>query len=182
MLPKFELQSIAKLLNDIDYYRILKIAPHSSEEEVREAFHTEALLLHPDQYQHLKDPEMLDLSKKIYSRVIEAYRTLSSVERRKEYDKTLAKKPSSNAKGASPFENDENEITAIRRIEKTSTTTAGAKFFKLAQTAFQSKDLNSAKMNIQIALNTDVKNPEYLDLAHRIDADIVRKKKPQAKP
>ena len=74
-------------------------------------------------------------------------------------------------------ESDENEITSVRHIQKSSTTTAGLKFFKLAQAAFQSKDLNSAKMNIQIALNTDAKNPEYLDLLSRIDAEIAKRKK-----
>lgn len=189
MLSKVELQAIAQLLNEVDHYQILKIPRHASEDEIRTAFHREALLLHPDQYQHLKDKEILDLSKKIYSRVIESYRVLSSTERRKDYDRKLkgglntkeASVPQAADQGLTPFDQDENETTSIRRIEKTATTSAGAKFYKLAQAAFQTKDLNSAKMNIQIALNTDAKNPEYLDLAHRIDADIARKKKSQTK-
>jgi DnaJ-class molecular chaperone len=178
MLTKHELQAIAGLLDQLDYYKLLKVASHASEEEIRNAFHNEALLLHPDQYQSAKDSELLDLSKKIYSKVIEAYRTLSSSERRKDYDLALKKNRTSGVSGSQiNDDSDENEITAVRRIERTATTTAGQKFFKLAQAAFRSKDLNAAKMNIQIALNTDSKNPEFLDFLHRIDAESMRKKK-----
>lgn len=176
MLSKDALKSVAAILDDLDFYKILKVPSHASDEEIRAAFHREALALHPDQYQPLKDNEAHELSKKIYARVVEAYRVLSSASKRKDYDVSLKKRLSKGtAAEEDPF--DDNEITAVRRKEKTTTTTAGLRFFKMAQAAFQSKDLGAAKMNIQIALNTDPHNPEFLDLESRITAEIIRKKK-----
>ncbi len=180
MLSKTELQAISKIIYEVDFYKILKVASHASEEEIRSAFHREALSLHPDQYKAEKDPEIQELVKMIYSRVVAAYRTLSHTERRADYDRDLKSKNQSGGSrpSSSPGEGpDENEITSIRRVEKTSTTSAGLRFFKLAQAAYQKKDLNSAKMNIQIALNTDSKNPEYLDLLSRVESEILKKKK-----
>jgi DnaJ-class molecular chaperone len=181
MLSKLELETLAGVIDELDLYRVLKVAPHASNQEIKMAFHQQALSFHPDQYQKLKDPHVFELSKKIYSRIAEAYRTLSNKEKRTAYDVSLQKRsqPQKGIKAPSPSvsEKDENEITAVRVKEKTAVSSAGLRFFKLAQAAFQARDLNSAKMNIQIALNTDAHSPEFLDLAHRIQVEAEKKNK-----
>lgn len=196
MLQKVELVAIASVLDQLDYYRLLKVPSHASDEEIRNAFHREALLLHPDQYHAVKDPEVQELSKKVYSKVIEAYRTLVNTQKRTEYDRLLkrasgkiktgmASVDASNDTGGLEFDrssgssprtaqvlDDTDEITAVRKKEKTTTTGAGVRFFKMAQASFQARDYKTAKMNIQIAMNTDATNPEFMDLAHRIDAEL----------
>jgi curved DNA-binding protein CbpA len=193
----------------LNYYQLLKISVVATEEEIRDAFHREALVLHPDRYQPSRDPEAIQMAKNIYSKLVDAYRTLSNRKKREEYDQNLQAsniliganiKPSvsqstlEKIKGAPAPSNfppagnltptpaarltpeDENAITAVRKKPAGPATTAGIKFYKMAQTAFHSRDLATAKMNIQIALNTDPKNPEFLQFAERLESELGRKR------
>lgn len=215
MLSKTELKALDQIATKINFYQILKVSVSASEAEIREAFHREALLLHPDRYQPSRDLEAIQLAKNIYSKLVDAYRTLSSRKSREEYDQHLQANqalfgasqrasnpkfnsssssagssgaiassvststqasPSNEGQSATPSLEDENAITAVRQKPVGPATNAGIKFYKLAQTAYQSRDFASAKMNIQIALNTDPKNPEFLQLAARLESEAGRKK------
>lgn len=167
MLSKLELKTIASVIKTLDHYQILKISPHASSAEISEAYHREALNLHPDLYEGSQDKELVSLSKDIFSKVVEAYRTLSSKERRIHYDKLKGFNHQAQASDES-----ENIITSVTHKTKSPAASAGLRFFKLAQTAFQAKDFQSARMNAQIALNTDPNNPEFLALAERIENEI----------
>lgn len=63
-----------------DYYKILGISEHASQEEIKKQFRTLASFYHPD---HNKQANAEEYFKDIY----EAYQTLSSQEKKDEYDK-----------------------------------------------------------------------------------------------
>lgn len=169
-MEKIELQTIAGLIDSLSFYQILKVSSLASEAEIREAFHREALEFHPDQYFSEEDPELQELSKKIYARVVEAYQTLSNREKRLQYDRKI--------RGSTAKENeveddiDEDAITSVRRKPSWATQAPGEKFFQLAQQAFNTRDYRSAHMNIQIALGTDSSNPRYQMLKERIESEL----------
>ena len=50
--PIFEIetQALSQILDEIDYFRILKIEQHASPEEVKQAYFRESRLYHPDRY------------------------------------------------------------------------------------------------------------------------------------
>jgi len=185
-LSKDELEAIARIVDGLNLYQVLKVTQVASEQDVRDAFHREAISFHPDRYLRFNDPQMSTLSKRIYARVVDAYRTLSTRQKREDYDKKL-NNPSVSSKGSiaegSAFERrgggsetvDENAITGSKR--KAAPSAAGQRFYKLAQTAFSSKDFQSARMNIQIALNADQGNPDFLQLSQRIEAELRKPKK-----
>lgn len=184
MLNRDELQILSQLIDSLSYYKILKVGPNASVTEIQDAFHREALDLHPDQYVSSQDANLLSLSKKVYSKVVEAYRVLSNSDKRREYDQAQAAKgvpaattphQTSSSVPQGPSFHDENATTAAR--QKPSTSAAGIRFHKMAQTAFAARDYNSAKMNIGLALNSDPHNPEYLQFAHRLEQEMKRGKK-----
>ncbi len=168
MLTKDKLEAIHRVLPNLNHYQVLKLSPVASVDEIREAFHREALEFHPDQYFSSPDLALLDLSKQIYAKVVEAYRTLSNHSKRADYDKKM------NTQGPKISEEDENAITSVQRKASGTISGAGVKFFKMAQTAVASRDYVSAKMNIQIALNADPNNPQYLQLNERIQSELKR--------
>lgn len=63
-----------------DYYRILQITPHASQEEVKKAYRRLAKVHHPDLAGGSVREEVLILE------INEAYRTLSNLEKRSRYD------------------------------------------------------------------------------------------------
>src|SRR5437763_1037265 len=87
LFNKDELESIGRIVETLNLYQVLKISSLASEAEVRDAFHREATLFHPDRYFSVNDPEIQNHTRKIYARVVEAYRTLSSRTKREEYDR-----------------------------------------------------------------------------------------------
>ncbi|MBN8554267.1 MAG: J domain-containing protein [Deltaproteobacteria bacterium] len=194
MLSLVELETVKSVIGSLSHYQILKISTVASEDDIQTAFHREALLFHPDRYYAANDPKSSDLSKEIYAKVVNAYRTLSNRTKRQEYDRQRLASPSaapttkakavptpessSELTNRPQFSNeavaddDENAITSIRPRPTGATAGAGSRFFKLAQTAFAARDFQSAKMNIQIALNTDSSNPEYLNFSQRIETEL----------
>lgn len=173
-LDKSQLEVLEKILPTLNHYQLLKINPSASPHEVQEAFHKEALLFHPDRYQKLNNGELLELSRKIYFKVVEAYRTLSHRAKRKDYDLKL------NLKVLSHEIDDEesrSEVTTFQTKKTASPTNGpGFKFFKMAQSSFQSGNLNAARMNIQLALNMEQQNSDYAQLMQRIDLQIKKSK------
>lgn len=165
LASKNELAQILSGLAGLNYYKILKLPPTSSETDIREAFHREAVQFHPDQFYSEADAESKELAKQIYTLIVEAYRVLSHEEKRKDYDFKMHGGKSND---------DPNATTAI----KTGVSSTAEKFFRLAQQAIAGRDLNSAKMNIQIAMNADPDNLHYKHLLAQIENEIKNKKKP----
>jgi curved DNA-binding protein CbpA len=78
-------------LDVLSGYNLLGVAPDASEEEIRQAFHSRALLLHPDRFYSLPDRGLRDRIGAVYKRVAEAYRVLSQPQARAGYDLLLAR-------------------------------------------------------------------------------------------
>lgn len=173
MLERFELETISKLMKTLNYYQILKVSPLASADEIQESFHREALCFHPDQYSTSKDEEAIAHAKSIYSKVVEAYQVLSNRTKRFSYDSKL--------KGIDSIDEadgeDENAITSVQRKPEWANTNPGDKFYKLAEKAFNSGDIRSANMNIQIAVGTEPSNPKYMKLKDRIQQQMPEQKK-----
>ncbi len=172
-LGKVELETVSRLMRTLNYYQILKVSPIATEDEIREAFHREALMFHPDQYAGTNDAMMQALAKDAYSKVVEAYRTLSTREKRMEYDESL------NPRGLGLDEEstvDENAITSVKRKPNWSSGGGpGEKFFKMAEQAFNGGDPKAALVNIQIALSSEPNNSQYKNFKTRVEASLKKK-------
>lgn len=89
-----------------DYYRLLKVAPQASSNEIRKAFRQEAKRCHPDLY-HSASPEEKKKLQKQFVLLTQAYETLSAPNRRREYDlkfqqySAKKQKPQANASSSS---------------------------------------------------------------------------------
>jgi curved DNA-binding protein CbpA len=167
-----QFEALLKVLDSVNHYRVLKVGVTASTKEIQEAFHREALILHPDIYQGLEDPLLLEYSKIVYARVVEAYRILSNKTHRQNYDAMLRGDSPPNA---SPEERAEGEITSPS-IKRAAASPAGMKFYRLAQSALQSGSYQSAKMNIQLALSSDPQSPEFQALLQRIEGHLKKPK------
>jgi DnaJ-class molecular chaperone len=172
LLGKVELETISRLMRSLNYYQILKVSPVATEDEIRDSFHHEAMLFHPDQYASTNDSLMIALAKDAYQKVVEAYRVLSNRDKRREYDESL------NPTGYGPDEEstvDENAITSVKKRPQWASSGPGEKFFKMAEQALSTGDSKAALVNIQIALASDPNNLSYKNLKLRIEALAKRK-------
>jgi hypothetical protein len=72
-----------------NYYELLEIAPGSPADEVKRAFRAQIARYHPDKVQHL-GKEFQSMAADRAAELTEAYRILSDVGRREEYDRAFA--------------------------------------------------------------------------------------------
>lgn len=68
-----------------DYYQLLELTPAASQEEIKRAFRAQIARYHPDKVQHLGE-EFQAMAAIRATELTEAYRILSDVRRRAEYD------------------------------------------------------------------------------------------------
>ncbi len=84
-----------------NYYALLEIAPGSSAEEVKRAFRAQIARYHPDKVQHL-GREFQSMAADRAAELTEAYRILSDVGRREEYDRAFAEALGGGAPASAP--------------------------------------------------------------------------------
>ncbi|KAI9445223.1 DnaJ-domain-containing protein [Lactarius indigo] len=77
-----------------DYYNVLHIPKEASTEDIRQAYRKESLKTHPDRLVRASAEEKKAATEK-FQAVADAYYVLSDPQRRREYDKLSASRPSS---------------------------------------------------------------------------------------
>lgn len=85
--PVFEIEAtaLASILDELDYFQILKIPTDADGDDIKAAYYRESRLYHPDRYFSAPDSDAKKAVESIYRRVNEAYVCLRDEERRQKY-------------------------------------------------------------------------------------------------
>jgi len=87
-LAPLEIQALAKIMDELDYYQILHLNRDASAVELKKAYFSTSRAFHPDANRHL-EPVLLDQCQRVSKRVTEAYCVLKDPRKRKVYDERL---------------------------------------------------------------------------------------------
>ncbi|MEW6774935.1 MAG: J domain-containing protein [Bdellovibrionota bacterium] len=167
-----QLQQIAKaatLLDQMDYYQVLKIAVGAPAEEIKSSFFKQSRVWHPDRFFRRVPEETYQQVMKIYMRVSEAYSILRDDKVRPLYESRI-KGP----ERANHLRYDKAVEEAKQRAKKdedVAKTEPGKKYAKMAFGALNQKNLASAEMNFKLAFSMESDNLDlkYLYLKCRRD-------------
>jgi DnaJ-class molecular chaperone len=146
-LAPLEIQALAKIIDELDYYQILHLEPDASASEIKKAFHATSRTFHPDANRQL-DAEARDECSRISKRVTEAYCVLRDPRRRKAYDARLdsdegLRMQLAEAKAAHARQDAE---------ERQGKTPQGRQFYQKASQDIARGDLASAEQNLRMAM------------------------------
>src|SRR3954447_15589163 len=85
--PVFEIeaQALAEIIDQLDYFQILKIEQTVPVAEIKAAYFRESRLYHPDKFFNLGDGELKRAVSKIYKRINEAWVCLREDRKRDKY-------------------------------------------------------------------------------------------------
>lgn len=72
-----------------DHFQVLNVSPTARSSEISRSYHELAKSLHPDKLPADASPEVVDLCKRIFSRITEAYQILNDENKKENYLKTL---------------------------------------------------------------------------------------------
>jgi curved DNA-binding protein CbpA len=143
---------MARSLDEYDYYALLGVPQQASVDDIKAGFREFARRFHPDRF--VSDPARADKATRVYARGTEAYRVLTHLERRRAYDEQLRS-------GQLRFRPE----TARRSLRQSgspggpeSCSPKARPFVIRAEQALQSDDFQTARLNLQIALQHDSEN------------------------
>ena len=80
-----EAETLATVLDQLDYYAVLKIPHTATPGEIKRAYYRESRVFHPDRFAAHPSAELREMVGKIYRRVNEAYTVLRDDQKRTRY-------------------------------------------------------------------------------------------------
>lgn len=156
-------------LDELDYYRLLKVPADATADQIRAAFHRFALKYHPDNHSG-GDPERHARAADVYRRGAEAYRVLRDHGARQRYDAALAQ-------GQKRLRGDEQKKAEPRAGAGVASLNIRARpFWAKARLAAKNGDYQNAKLNLGIALQHHPDHPGLTDALNKVKAAIAQAK------
>jgi DnaJ-class molecular chaperone len=163
---------VAKSLDELDYYALLRVPRDASVDAIKAAFRAFAVRYHPDQ--HAGDDETAAKAARVYRRGTEAYRVLTHPEQRVAYDKQLDE-------GKLRFD-PEQAWQSLRPSLRPSVAPGHAvaqsararPFVARAEQAFRAGDYKQAKLNLKIALQHEPGNESLTQKLAEVEALLAK--------
>jgi len=155
-LAPLEIQALARIVDELDYYQILHLERDASPTEVKRAYHRTSRSFHPDANRHL-EPELQEGCRRIAKRLTEAYCVLRDPRRRRAYDERLEAGEGVRIQLA-------EARAAHARSQSAATqgrTPQGRQFFQKAVQDLDAGRISSAVSNLQMALTFEPDNAAF---------------------
>ena len=164
MDPNFsaEVDALAQVLDQLDYFGILKLPQTAGVAEIKAAYHRESRAYHPDRFAALPDPALRETIGKIYRRINEAYTVLRDDAKRKKYVADLA--GPDRAKKLRFTEADEAQVKEVQKKkieEQFGQTPNGRKFYAAALADIEAQRWDGAERNLKMALMYEPQNAKF---------------------
>jgi curved DNA-binding protein CbpA len=153
-----EIRTLARMVDELTYYDILKVEPGATSERIRAAYHRESRTFHPDSYLTAPDPALREAVNIIAKRIKEAYGVLRNAEKRAHYDHGLA---ASQGRRATRYTEETAQEAMRAREEAVGKTPQGRQFYRLAQADWKNKNTESALRNVKMALTYEPANDRF---------------------
>jgi curved DNA-binding protein CbpA len=149
--PVFEIeaQALAGIVDQLDYFQILKIEQSVGIGEIKEAYFRESRLYHPDRYFGLPEGELKSAVSKIYKRINEAWVCLRDDRKRDKYVSDIS--GPDREKKLRYTDVSEEELKKARDAEM-GTTPQGKKMFQAGLLDLESGRYTQAAQNFKMAL------------------------------
>jgi len=80
-----EIETLAAVLDQLDYYGVLKLTQGAGAADVKAAYYRESRAYHPDRYAAVESAEVREIVGRIYRRINEAYTVLRDDQKRVRY-------------------------------------------------------------------------------------------------
>jgi DnaJ-class molecular chaperone len=171
-MPPLEIKALAGILDDLDYYQLLHVAPSATRAEIRAAYHQTSRTFHPDAARHL-DADVRQDCGVIAKRITEAYCVLRDPRRRKVYDAQLS--GDGESRGGPRMQLAEAEAAHAKQdvAERKGQTPQGRQFYQKAEAEIARQNWAGAIQNLQMALTFEKGNPLFEEKL----ADVKRRQK-----
>ena len=174
---RVEIETLHEMVDELNYYRLLKLDQQCAQEEIGVAYRRESRRLHPDRTASLRDSALKEKANYIFTAINEAFRMLKDPAARLLYDQELA---AGNIRSADTALKRSDQGGDVNDPENAATNPNSEKFWKLALRAWRDKNYTSCITNIKFALQFEKDNEvfkEWLEKAIEADKKAIKKEK-----
>jgi DnaJ-class molecular chaperone len=164
-----EIKALARVIDRVDYYRLLKLEPGANSDAVRNAYHDARKRFHPDAYL-AQSEDVRDAVDVIARRITEGYMVLRDRTRRAAYDSALSS-------GQLRYNPELEEEKRTEADAARGTTPNGKRYFGLHLEAERAGDVVKAHAHLKTALTFEPKNTAMRAKLDALDAQLKQLRK-----
>ena len=164
-----EIKAFTRILDRMDYYRLLKTERTASSAEIRAAYHEARRRFHPDSFLR-HDQEIRSAVERIARRITEGYVVLRDSRKRSAYTAGLES-------GSLRYTPEMNEQAKAKASNRRGETPNGQKFYSMAQEEERSGDTAKAVGHLRMALTFEPANEFFKQELERLQPPKKKKKK-----
>ena len=165
-----EIKALARILDRVDYYRLIKAEREASDSEIRAAYHQARRRFHPDSFLG-QDRELCGAVDQIARRLTEGYLVLRDRRKRSAYNAALET-------GAVRYTSEIDEQAKAKISSQRGQTPNGKKFYTLAEEEERREDIEKAVSHLRMALTFEPGNEHFKQELERLRPPK-RKKQPK---
>src|SRR5256885_12561214 len=155
---EIEAHALAQVLDELDYFQILKIGQGAAPAEIKAAYYRESRAYHPDRFFQTENADLKEAVGRIYKRINEAYVCLRDDARRSKY-LTDVSGPDRQRK-LRFVEQSEQELKKDKEQE-IGTTPQGRKFFMAGLSGMAAQRFPPPRRDLQKGPTDQPPHPEY---------------------
>ncbi len=164
-----EIKALTRILDRVDYYRLLKTERTASSAEIRAAYHEARRRFHPDSFLR-HDPEIRSAVEQIARRITESYVVLRDSRKRSVYTAGLES-------GTLRYTSEMDEEAKAKASNKRGETPNGQKFYTMSQEEERRGDTAKAVGHLRMALTFEPANEFFKAELERLQPPKKKKKK-----
>jgi DnaJ-class molecular chaperone len=155
---QIEAQALAQVLDELDYFQILKIGQNASPGEIKGAYYRESRAYHPDRFSNLPPSEMKEMIGRIYKRINEAYVCLREDVKRTKY---LADVLGPERQKKLRFVEASEQEMKKEKEQEVGATPQGRKFYMAGLADMAAQRFAAAERNFKMALTYEPNNANF---------------------
>ena len=155
---EIEAAALAQVLDELDYFQILKIGQTAGPSEIKSAYYRESRAYHPDRFYQLPNADLKDTIGRIYKRINEAYVYLRDDTKRIKY---LADVLGPERQKKLRFVEASEQEMKKEKEQEIGTTPQGRKFYMAGLADMAAQRFAAAERNFKMALTYEPGNANY---------------------
>src|SRR5256714_6064241 len=155
---EIEAAALAQVLDELDYFQILKIGQGAAPHEIKSAYYRESRAYHPDRFYQLPNTDLKESIGRIYKRINEAYVCLRDDVKRAKY---LADVSGAERQKKLRFVEASEQEMKKDKEQEIGTTPQGRKFFTAGLSDMAAQRFSPAERNFKNALPYQPNKPNY---------------------
>ncbi len=165
-----EAETLAQILDQLDYFQVLKLEQDATPPQIKEAFHRESRAFHPDRFNALPASPLKENVNRIYKRVTEAYVILRDDVSRHKYLEDINGPDRAHKLRFTPADEQEaREGHKKAQAEQIGTTVKGRQLYQQALKDLAQEKPEAAQRNLKMALTFEPGNQLFKDKLAELD-------------